>query len=126
MRHRWREWGEQPASIDQARAFQRFGTLVARTLTPGRTLASRVEASWMDGVDLDRFSRYSFGAFDNRLRDTGFGGRARGYPGAGAAVEVGGPFRTLWSVEWGYGFRGRRECGRLGTQALRVTGYRTF
>jgi hypothetical protein len=118
----------------------------------------------MGGRDLDRFSRYSFGAFENRLRgyptasirydyggvlrsvtswaargirvdgfadvaavrDPGFGDRVRGYPGAGAAVELGGPLRTLWSVEWGYGFRARRSDGKFGTQAVRVTGYRTF
>jgi hypothetical protein len=60
------------------------------------------------------------------VRDPGFGDRLRGYPGLGTAVEVGGPFRTLWSVEWGYGFRARRSDGKLGTQAVRITAYRTF
>jgi hypothetical protein len=60
------------------------------------------------------------------VRDPGFGQALRGYPGVGAALEGGGPFRTLWSVEWGYGFRGRREDGGEGTQAIRVTGYRSF
>ena len=111
----------------------------------------------MGGTDLDRFSRYTFDAFENRLhgyptasirydagavarsvtswaargwradifgdiavvRDPGFGDRLRGYPGAGAAVELSGPFRTLWAVEWGYGFRAH-------SQALRMTAYRTF
>jgi hypothetical protein len=60
------------------------------------------------------------------VRDPGFGDELKGYPGAGAAVEAAGPFRTLWSVEWGYGFRARNSRGGTGTQALRVTGYRTF
>jgi hypothetical protein len=118
----------------------------------------------MDGANLDRFSRYSFDAFENRLRgyptasirfdrgavvrsvtswsargwrvdafadmavvrDPGFGDAMLGYPGLGAALEAGGPLGTLWSVEWGYGFRARRQDGGLGTQAVRVTGYRSF
>ena len=60
------------------------------------------------------------------VRDPGLGARLRAYPGVGAAVEAGGPFRTLWSVDWGYGFRARRSSGGLGTQAVRVTVYRTF
>ena len=162
-RQRWSSWGIEGAE-ESARTFQRFGMVVARTLALGRTVGSRVEVAWMDSVDLDRFSRYSFGAFENRLRgyptasirydrgavarsvtswssrgwridafadmavvkDPGFGAAYRGYPGAGAAFEAGGPFRTLWSVEWGYGFHGRREDGGTGTQALRVTGYRSF
>jgi hypothetical protein len=146
------------------RDFQRYGLLVSRTLTLGEVVGSRVQAAWMDSHDLDRFSRYSFNAFDNRLHgyptasirydrgviirsvtgwnvrgwrvdgfadiavvsDPGFGRALRGYPGIGAALEVGGPFRTLWSVDWGYGFRARRDDGRLGTQAVRVTAYRMF
>ena len=170
-RQRWRPWGiaegagrEGRGAVDAERTFQRFGIAAARTLALGTRVFSRVEAAWMDGSDLDRFSRYSFGAFENRLRgyptasirydrggvlrtvtswaargfrldafgdiaavrDPGFGERLRGYPGVGGAVEVGGPLRTLWSVEWGYGFKARRSDGRLGTQAVRVTGYRTF
>jgi hypothetical protein len=164
MRQRWRPWGMAAARVDEGRTFQRYGGTVGRTLALGPAIGSRVEMAWMDGADLDRFSRYSFNAFENRLhgyptaavrfdrgvvsrtvtswsgrgwrldgfadmavvRDPGFGARARGYPGVGAAVEAGGPFRTLWSVEWGYGFRARRDDGRLGTQAVRVTGYRLF
>jgi hypothetical protein len=167
-RQRWREWGStdgiSTTSFDEARAFQRFGVAAARTLALGSTVSSRIEAAWMDGADLDRFSRYSFGAFENRLhgyptasirydrggvarsvtswagrgfridafadvaavRDPGFGERLRGYPGVGAAVEAGGPLRTLWSVEWGYGFKARRSDGGQGTQSIRVTAYRTF
>ncbi len=160
-RQQWDTWGNGEVAN---RAFQRFGVAATRTVALSRIVTSRIEASWMDGRDLDRFSRYSFGAFDNRLRgyptqsirydhggvlrsatswagrgfrvdafadvaavrDPGFGERLRGYPGVGAAVEVGGPFRTLWSVEWGYGFRARQSDGTLGTQAVRVTAYRTF
>lgn len=172
-RQRWQPWGDvdaaasddrEPDQIDDARAFQRFGLVVARTLALGPRFGSRIEVAWTDGVDLDRFSRYSFNAFDNRLRgyptasirydrgvvarsvtnwsargwrvdgfvdaaavrDPGFGDALRGYPGIGAAIETAGPLRTLWSVDWGYGFKARRSDGRLGTQALRITAFRTF
>ena len=163
VRQEWTPWGVN-ASERSPRTFQRFGTLVARTMALGRRVGSRVEVAWMDGMNLDRFSRYSFGTFENRLRgyptasirydrggvarsvtswsgrgwrldgfadmavvhDPGFGAAYRGYPGIGAAIEAGGPFRTLWSVEWGYGFHARRADGGTGTQALRVTGYRSF
>jgi hypothetical protein len=60
------------------------------------------------------------------VRDPGWGGRPRGYPGIGAGLESAGPFRMLWSVEWGYGFQGRRQDGGRGTQAARITVYRGF
>jgi len=163
VRQDWEPWGAGGGERS-ARTFQRFGTLVGRTLALSQRVGARVEAAWMDGANLDRFSRYTFGAFENRLRgyptasirydrggvartvtswsgrgwrvdafadmavvrDPGFGRAYRGYPGAGAALEAGGPFRTLWSVEWGYGFRAVRSDGGTGTQALRVTAYRTF
>lgn len=157
-RQRWAPWGfEDEADVSRFRAFQRFGASVARTLALGTRVSSRVEAAWMGGSDLDRFSRYAFDAFGNRLRgyptasirydrgavartvtswtargwradvfgdvavvrDPGFGERMRGYPGTGAAVEVSGPFRTLWAVEWGYGVQAR-------THTIRITAYRTF
>ena len=166
VRQGWSPWGDarQPDAISSEKSFVRFGTVVARTVALGRTLGSRVEVAWMDGVDLDRFSRYSFGAFENRLhgyptasvrydrggvvrsvtnwsargwrvdafgdmavvRDPGFGDAFRGYPGIGAAIEAAGPLRTLWSVEWGYGFKARTSDGGTGTQSLRVTAYRNF
>ena len=172
VRQHWRPWGFGVGStapgkgmeVADARAFQRLGASASRTMTVGRQWNSRIELAWMDGVDLDRFSRYSFNAFDNRLqgyptasirydrgavarsstgwsgrgfrvnllgdvaviRDPGFGGVRRAYPGIGTAIEAGGPLRTLWSVEWGYGFKARRSDGRVGTHAVRVTAYRTF
>ncbi len=162
-RQHWFPWGLDGAERSPG-TFHRFGMVVARTLALGRTVGSRVEVAWMDGVNLDRFSRYSFDAFENRLRgyptasirydrgvvgrtatswsargwrvdafgdmalvrDPGVGSALRGYPGIGVALEAGGPFQTLWSVEWGYGFRARREDGGTGTQAVRVMGYRGF
>ena len=51
---------------------------------------------------------------------------AQTYPGVGAGVESAGPFRTLLSVEWGYGFRAQRTTGGRGTQTARITVYRGF
>ena len=55
------------------RDYQRFGALVARSIVASPRLVGRIEGAWMSGRDLDRFSRYTFGSFDNRLR---------GYPSA--------------------------------------------
>jgi hypothetical protein len=60
------------------------------------------------------------------VHDPGWTSALRAYPGVGAAVESGGPFRTLLSLEWGYGFKGRQENGHAGTQTARVTVYRGF
>lgn len=163
----WRSWGKpasgeyQPSHAD----FHRFGVSLARSRVINPGLVARVEGSWMNGHDLDRFSRYSFGTFDNRLRgypsalirydrggvlrtalawsasrlirvdgfvdsaavhDPGFGRRLRNYTGLGGAIEAPAPFGTLVAVEWGYGLRGVNSDGTLGTQVLRVSGYKVF
>ena len=71
----WRPWG-RPGSEDYRPAdadFQRYGASIARSVVISPRLVARVEASAMGGHDLDRFSRFAFGTFDNRLR---------GYPSA--------------------------------------------
>ena len=55
-------------------------------------LVARVEGAWMSGHDLDRFSRYAFGTFDNRLR---------GYPSALIRYDRGGVLRN--AVAWSPG-----------------------
>ena len=52
---------------------------------------TRIELAWMGGRDLDRFSRYSFGSFDNRLH---------GYPSALIRYDRGAVLRTAlaWSA----------------------------
>ncbi len=86
-----------------------------------RGVVARSATSWTRrGWRLDGFSDLAL------VRDPGFGPALRGYPGVGAAVESAGPFRTLLSVEWGYGFKARRRDGGTGTQAVRVTAYRMF
>jgi hypothetical protein len=163
----WRAWG-RPGSGDYQPSheeFQRYGLSISRAHVFNSRTVARFEGAWMDGEDLDRFSRYSFGTFDNRLRgypaalirydrgavlrtavacgisrlirldgfldsaavhDPGFGAGLRNYTGVGAALEVPSPFGTLLAVEWGYGFRGVNGNGTLGTQVLRVSGYKVF
>jgi hypothetical protein len=93
----WRPWGFQGAQGAQD-VFHRWGASVARTMLLSRSLTGRVEAMYMDGRDLDRFSRYAFGTFDNRLK---------GYPSASVRFERGGVGRT--AVAWQAGRRLRLD-----------------
>jgi hypothetical protein len=91
----WRPWGTGSADFHPRHMdYQRFGVTLTRpfVLTPG--LVARVEGAWMDGHDLDRFSRYAFGTFDNRLR---------GYPSALIRYDRGGVARG--ALAWAAGRR---------------------
>ena len=88
----WRQWGTEADDYSPGDAdYQRYGVMIARPFVLTPTLVSRVEAAWMSGQDLDRFSRYAFGTFDNRLR---------GYPSALIRYDRGGVVRTAlaWSA----------------------------
>ena len=87
----WHAWGRRPDDYDSGqRDFQRYGATLARSAVLTPRLVARAEAAWMAGRDLDRFSRYSFGTFDNRLR---------GYPSALIRYDRGGVVRT--ALAWG-------------------------
>jgi hypothetical protein len=60
------------------------------------------------------------------VRDPGWASAMRTYPGVGGGIESAGPFRTLLSLEWGYGFRAPSTGGGRGTQTARITVYRGF
>jgi hypothetical protein len=60
------------------------------------------------------------------VHDPGFGRGLRNYTGLGGALEVPAPFGSLVAVEWGYGLRGVNSNGTLGTQVLRISGYKLF
>jgi hypothetical protein len=85
----WTPWGRVVGrtfleySPDHS-AFQRYGGSVTRTSVHRPGLVSKLEVSVMSGRDLDRFSQYSFGSFDNRLR---------GYPSALVRYDRGGVLR---------------------------------
>jgi hypothetical protein len=160
----WRNWG-LPADPPTAGSFYRYGASLLRSQAVSTRLTARLEAAVMSGRDLDRFSRYAFGTFDNRLHgypsalvrydrgavlrsaaawaaaravrvdvfadtaavhDPGFGAGLRNYTGFGAALEAPAPFRTLLSLEWGYGLQGIDTEGRRGTNVVRISGYKVF
>ena len=163
----WRPWGE-PGTPDYdapRSAFQRYGAGLSRSALVRTGITTRIEAAVMGGQNLDRFSRYAFGTFDNRLHgypsalirydrgavlrtaiawaaakairidgfadtaavhDPSFSTGLRNYTGFGVALEAPAPFRTLLALEWGYGLRGVNTDGTLGTQVVRITGYKVF
>lgn len=93
VRAGWRAWGiEGESEYDpRHRDFQRYGLSLVRSAVITPHLAGRVEGAWMAGHDLDRFSRYAFGTFENRLR---------GYPSALIRYDRGGVVRgaLAWSA----------------------------
>jgi hypothetical protein len=164
----WRPWGlpAQRAAFSESESdYQRVGASLLRSQALSPRVTTRIEAAVMGGRDLDRFSRYAFGTFDNRLHgypaalirydrgavirtaaavslfrvmrldgfadsalahDPGFGPGLRHYPGLGAALEAPAPFKTLISLEWGYGLQGIDTDGRRGTHVVRLSGYKVF
>jgi hypothetical protein len=60
------------------------------------------------------------------VHDPGFGRRSRNYTGVGGALEAPAPFGTLIAFEWGYGLRGVKPDGGVGTHVVRVSGYKMF
>ncbi|MEO5898209.1 MAG: hypothetical protein ABIS06_21190 [Vicinamibacterales bacterium] len=87
----WRAWGIGDEYRDEHRDYQRYGVTVSRSTAISPRVVTRVEAQAMGGRDLDRFSRYSFGSFDNRLR---------GYPAALVRYDRGAVVRgaVAWSA----------------------------
>jgi hypothetical protein len=81
----------------------------------------RSATAWtVHGVRVDAFAGAAY------VHDPGWASAVRTYPGIGAGIESAGPFRTLLSVDWGYGFRAPRTSGGRGTQTARITVYRGF
>lgn len=107
----WRPWG-RPGDYDPAHAaFHRFGASVTRSMALTSTAVARVEAAMMSSERLDRFSRYTFGTFDNRLR---------GYPSALIRYDRGAVFRgaVAWPIR-----RFARIDGFLDTAVVRDRGF---
>jgi hypothetical protein len=100
MRTGWRPWGMagEAEYHDTDRDFQRAGASLARLAVVSPELTIRGEATVMAGHDLDRFSRFAFGAFDNRLR---------GFPAALIRYDRGAVFRG--SAAWALGSRMRLD-----------------
>jgi hypothetical protein len=108
----WRAWGRTNEDYAPSHAsFQRYGATVSRSVALTPRVVTRVEAAVMAGRDLDRFSRYSFGTFDNRLR---------GYPSALVRYDRGGVIRgaVAWSMS-----RFTRLDGFIDTAEVRDRGF---
>jgi hypothetical protein len=87
---RARRWGI-PGSDDHdppRSSFQRFGLHLLRTAAVSPRLTTGIDGSLMAGVHLDRFSRISFGTFDNR---------PHGFPSALIRHDRGAVLRTALS-----------------------------
>jgi nucleotide-binding universal stress UspA family protein len=67
-RTHWEAWGARDAVESGGGDYQRYGVSLARSLVSSPRATGRLEASWMDGHGLDRFSRYAIDSFLNRLR----------------------------------------------------------
>jgi hypothetical protein len=88
----WRAWGlpaERAAFTRDDSDYERFGASLLRSQAWSRRVTTRIEAAVMGSRGLDRFSRYAFGTFDNRLR---------GYPSALIRYDRGGVIRTAAAV----------------------------
>ncbi|MGH9370007.1 MAG: hypothetical protein ACRD15_00580 [Vicinamibacterales bacterium] len=129
----WRRWGETTGPVvgemqeydPSQRDYQRFGAVVTRSVVVSPRLVGRVEAAWMAGQDLDRFSRYTFGSFDNRLRgypsaliryDRGAVVRSVAAWAAGRLLRIDGFVDTAYVHDPGFGARSRSYTG-LGAAA---------
>jgi hypothetical protein len=78
-RQQWRAWG-LGGSETGSPSFQRFGASAARSFVLSPRAVARLDAAWMGGRGLDRFSRYAFDGFENTLR---------GYPTATVRYDRG-------------------------------------
>jgi hypothetical protein len=105
----WRRWGLPEPSSQQLPSpgasasrlaseyrsghadYTRYGASALRSQALSPRVTTRIEAAVMAGRDLDRFSRFAFGTFDNRLH---------GYPSALVRYDRGAVLRTAvaWSV----------------------------
>jgi hypothetical protein len=86
-RQDWRPWGLTPSS-DQldTEVFERYGASLARSIVWSPRSVAHVEMAWMTGSRLDRFSQFTFGAFDNPLR---------GYPSVSIRYNTGAAIRSV-------------------------------
>jgi hypothetical protein len=86
----WRPWGLAASEYEAGHAdYTRYGASVLRAQALSPRVTTRIEGAVMAGRDLDRFSRFAFGTFDNRLR---------GYPSALVRYDRGAVLRT--AVAW--------------------------
>jgi hypothetical protein len=84
----WRPWGLAAGEASHP-GYQRVGASLLRSQALSPRVTTRIEAAVVAGRDLDRFSRFAFGTFDNRLH---------GYPSALVRYDHGGVVRTALAL----------------------------
>lgn len=109
-RQRWRGWGLAGSEPGGA-GFQRCGASAARSFVLSPRSVARLDAAWMGGRGLDRFSRYGFDGFQNTLR---------GYPTATVRYDRGAVAHGV--VTWNAA-RGLRLDGFLDAARVRDAGF---
>jgi hypothetical protein len=104
----WAPWGlaDDVNGERSPPAFQRFGAGILRSTAISPRVTTRIELAVMAGADLDRFSRFTFGTFDNRLH---------GYPSALIRYDRGGVLRTAiaWSANRGLRIDGFADTAQV-------------
>ncbi len=95
-RSRWGPWGMATDGNAGGRGFTKAGITLSRSVVLSRAAVARVEAGGLAGRGLDRFSRFSFDAFESRLR---------GYPAAELRFDRGAVLRTALAWDSGRGLR---------------------
>ena len=125
-RQSWHVWGIDASEYTPDDAdFQRYGLTASRSWVIGRGAVARVEGNWMDGHDLDRFSRYSVDSFENVLHgypsaslrfDHGAIARSVATWSPAARLRLDGFFDWAWVHDPGFG-NGLRSYPGLGTAA---------
>jgi hypothetical protein len=77
----------------EARDFVQYGATVSHLWTPGLLQTLRGEATWMQGEDLDRFSKFQFSSLGSL--------RLQGYGGSGVRFDQGGIARGTYTFKAG-------------------------
>jgi hypothetical protein len=91
----WEPWGT-PAEVagfdPEARDYRAWGVNAAKEFYLPYFQKLRLQAEWMAGRDLDRFSAFQFNFFGTRLR---------GFSGSGLRFDRGGTARAIYSFDLG-------------------------
>jgi hypothetical protein len=135
-RAHWRAWGFEGGAAEASGpvTYQRYGVTLGRTVTASSRLSGRVELAGMAGSGLDRFSRYTFDAFENRLTgypidsvryDRGLVARSAFVWRARPSVRVQGLLDAARVRDAGYGFAARTLVG-LGAGVEAALPWRTL
>jgi hypothetical protein len=107
-RAHWRGWGYADAAEAAAAPaiYHRYGVTAARTVIASERTSFRVEVAAMAGRGLDRFSYYSFDAFENRLT---------GYPTASVRYDRGLVARSafVWRARPALRLQGFADAARV-------------